>query len=389
MTESAKNVKEQISPSSKLLEIKEWINPIVVGAYPDESVLVVAKRMHQYGIGAVIVNSMNEKPVGIFTERDLLNKVVVQGKDPAQVMVKEVMTSPIETINAASPPFEIFKLFAKRDFRHLPVTLDDGRIIGVLSVRSRGFIQEICRVMSVLQNVNELKSRFLGNVSHELRTPLVSITKSASLILDNFRELQEEEISKFLKIIENQGSRLLHLIGDLLDMTALEAGKMRIEKRNVDLERIIESAIRNGEFLARRKNIKLEFVKSAEHAIVFADESRISQVLENLISNAIKFTPDGGQVMVSVGTEDALQKSMRVAVKDSGIGIPSEKLRLIFERFEQAHDPALGKPEGTGLGLSIVKEIVALHNGSVWVESEEKNGSTFYFTLPTPDTLYE
>lgn len=380
---------ESSRPSSKkALEIKEWINPVVVGAYPDETVSDVAKRMKQYGIGAVIVNSVDDKPVGIFTERDLLNKVVAAGKDPLKTLIGDVMTFPIETVNVNQAPFDIFKLFAERDFRHLPVTLDDGRIIGVLSVRSKGFIQEICRVMSVLKNVNELKSRFLANVSHELRTPLVSITKSASLMIDNFKDLPAEDATKFLKIIEGQGNRLLKLIGDLLDMTALEAGKMRIEPSNVDLGRLIDLAMKNCELLAKRKGITLGFERRVANAVVFADESRIVQVLENLISNAIKFTEDGGQIIISVCQEGKTTKSVRVAVSDSGVGIPQEKLRLIFERFEQAHDPALGKPEGTGLGLSIVKEIVALHNGDVWVESEENKGSTFYFTLPAVETVH-
>jgi signal transduction histidine kinase len=372
----------------EVARIKEWITPIVVGAYADETVLTVAKRMQQYGIGSVIVNTLEKKPVGILTERDVLNKVVAPGLDPKTILVKEIMTSPIETVNVSCSPFEVFRLFAEREFRHLPVTLDDGRIIGVLSFRSKGFIQEVCRIMSVLESVNELKSRFLANVSHELRTPLVSITKSAALLMDHTSEVNKEDALRFLKIIENQGTRLLQLIGDLLDMTALEAGKMRIERRNVDLVRLIETSMRNNELMARHKNITMSFERLTDNTTIFADESRIIQVLDNLISNAIKFTPEAGTIAISAQREESGEKSVRVAVRDTGIGIPQEKMRMIFERFEQAHDPALGKPEGTGLGLSIVKEIVSLHNGSVWVESEEKKGSTFYVTLPAAEAIY-
>jgi len=387
MTEAAKE--SSIAGQDKpILQIKGWLTPIVVGAYPEETVMTVVKRMQQFRIGSVIVNSVEQKPLGIFTERDVLNKVVAQGIDPNTTLVKEVMTSPIETINASCPPLEIFKLFADRGFRHLPVALDDGRIIGVLSLRSKGFIQEICRIMDILQNVNELKTRFLANVSHELRTPLVSITKSASLILDNYDQISREEITRFLQIIENQGNRLLRIINDLLDITALEAGRLRITKSNVDLCRVIETTIKSCELMTKRKQQKISFEKQTENTIVFADENRIVQVLDNLINNAIKFTPEGGEIIIIVSSDEQDQHILRVAVRDNGVGIPKEKLRMIFERFEQAHDPNLGKPEGVGLGLSIVKEIVTLHNGNIWVESEEKKGSTFYFTLPKPEAIY-
>src|SRR3990167_3789467 len=130
-----------------MIEIKEWVTPVVVGAYPDETVLAVVKRMRQHGIGSVIVNNMERKPLGIFTERDLLNKVIACDKDPKTTTIKEVMTSPIETVDINRPVLEVFRIFAERDFRHLPVSLEDVRIVGVLSLRSKTFIQEICRIM--------------------------------------------------------------------------------------------------------------------------------------------------------------------------------------------------------------------------------------------------
>ncbi len=366
-----------------MIEIREWVTPIVVGAYPNETIQSVAKRMQQHGIGSVIVHDKGQLPMGIFTERDLLTKVVVKGLDPAKVEVKEVMTSPIETVNINCPAFEVFKLFSDRDFRHLPVTLQDGRVVGVLSMRSKAFTQEICRMMQELQNINELKSRFLANVSHELKNPLSNISGSAALLMTNFKSMNQEEIFKFLEIIERQGNHLLKVINDLLDMTALEAGKMRIEPSYVDLNRLIDQSIRNTQIIASRKKINVSHDNSTPSYVVFADESRVIQVLDNLVSNAIKYTQEGGQVTISVTPEDANKDVVRVAIRDTGIGIAKEKLRMIFERFERAHDPTIGKVEGMGLGLTIVREIVGLHNGRIWVESEEKKGSTFYFTLPT------
>lgn len=366
-----------------MIEVKEWLTPIVVGAYPNETVEKVVKRMKQYGIGSVIVNSIDQRPVGILTERDILNKVVAEKKDPEKTLVSDVMTAPVETVNVNQPVLEVFKLFAAREFRHLPVTLDDGRIIGVLSLRSKNFIHEIIRIMGVLQSVNELKSHFLANVSHDLKTPLISITKSANILRTEMPQMKPEEVNNFLEVIERQGERLLKLISDLLDITALEAGKMRLQKRNINLLGLVDTAVKNTEVLARRKNIAITYETHTEDPVVFVDEFRIIQVLINLISNALKFTNEGGKIRIDIHKEDINKKSLRVAVSDTGIGIPKEKLRVIFERFEQAHDPHMGiKQEGTGLGLTIVKEIVGLHSGKVWVESEENKGSTFYFTLP-------
>ncbi|MBI3307601.1 MAG: CBS domain-containing protein [Candidatus Omnitrophica bacterium] len=374
-----------------MIEIKEWVTPVVIGAYPNETVIKVVKRMQQHSIGSVIVIDTEKKPLGIFTERDVLNKIVGSERDPKTTLVKDVMTSPVETVNISRPVIEVFKLFAEREFRHLPVSLDDGRIVGVLSLRSKAFIQEICRIMAMLQNVNELKSHFLANVSHELKTPLISITRSASLLLENQKntsqELKAEEIKHFLEIIERQGHHLQLLIGDLLDITALEAGKMRLNKRNIDLMPLVQQAVKNTEILADRKEIKIGIESKSPDTTIFADESRILQVLVNLIDNAIKFTPAQGQILINIHTEDPTKKSLRIAVKDTGIGIPEEKMRLIFERFEQAHDPQIGNQSGTGLGLTIVKEIVGLHSGKVWVESEENKGSTFYFTLPQTEEV--
>ncbi|MDP3920945.1 MAG: ATP-binding protein [Candidatus Omnitrophota bacterium] len=367
------------------IKIKEWLTPIVVGAYPDETVLTVTKRMHQYGIGAVIVYSTEQEPVGIFTERDVMNKIIAEERDPEKTTIKEVMTSPVETIPVGTHPMEIFKLFSERNFRHLPVALDDGRIIGVLSLRSRGFLQEVIRIMSILESVNEMKSHFLSNVSHELRSPLISMTKGASLALDHSDDLDKLEVTKILKMVESQGGRLLEIINDLLDMTALEAGKVRIEPKDIDIIDLIHESIRNNEVMSKRKLISIAFENKAASTQVYVDEGRIKQVLDNLLSNAVKFTPESGRITIVVNSEE--QNRLKVSVRDTGVGIPKDKISLIFERFEQAHDTNLGKPQGTGLGLSIVKEIVTLHNGSVWVESEEDKGATFFFTVPTSPAI--
>lgn len=363
-----------------MIQIRDWLSPIVVGGSPDETVSVIVKRMHQHGIGSVIILDNERKPLGILTERDVLNKIVAMDKNPKTTLAKEVMTSPIETISIQTPVLEVFKLFSERNYRHLPVTLEDGRIVGVLSFRSKPFIQEVCRIMTSLQTVNEMKSHFLASVSHELRTPLVSITKSASIILNDMKQMREEEIINFLKIIERQGGHLQLLINDLLDVTSLEAGKLRVYKRNLDIAKLIEQSIRNCGVLAERKQLSIRFEKNTDQTTAYVDEYRILQVLNNLLENAIQFTPEGGYIWVSIASSDG--KNLIIYVKDTGIGIPKDKLKIIFERFEKAHDPLTTSFAGVGLGLTIVKELVTLHEGMVWVESEENKGSSFYFTLP-------
>ncbi|MBI4970615.1 MAG: hybrid sensor histidine kinase/response regulator [Candidatus Omnitrophica bacterium] len=239
-----------------------------------------------------------------------------------------------------------------------------------------------------LKKLDELKSEFISSVSHEFRNPLNSIRESVELVLDGVVNANEEKGRRILEIAKTSAERLTILVNDLLDFSKLEAGKMKMEKEPADIKRIVQDAVDSMRPLAEKKRLKLEIVPPTEKIVVFADPLRIIQVLTNLISNAIKFTPEDGRIDVIAEPFDdpkpPVQK-VKVSVKDTGIGISLENLSRIFERFEQVKQPHRGKtPElqGTGLGLSICQEIVKLHQGNIWAESELGKGSTFIFTLP-------
>lgn len=239
-----------------------------------------------------------------------------------------------------------------------------------------------------LMKLDELKNEFISSVTHEFRNPLNSIRESIELVLDGLADPKEEKGKKVLAIAKNSVERLTILVNDILDFSKLEVGKMKMEKVPADVKSILEEAVDSMRAVAQKKKLKLEWKAYPEKVVVFADPLRIVQVVTNLVSNAIKFTPEEGRIEVSYEPfkdEAAPAQKVRISVKDTGIGISEENLKKIFQRFEQVKQPHKGMVpslQGTGLGLSICEEIVKLHQGQIWAESEVGKGSTFIFTLP-------
>jgi CheY-like chemotaxis protein/anti-sigma regulatory factor (Ser/Thr protein kinase) len=225
---------------------------------------------------------------------------------------------------------------------------------------------------------NRTKDEFLATLSHELRTPLSAILGWSHLVRTG--KLDEPQMSRALETIERNARSQSQLIDDLLDVSRIITGKLQIEPRPVDLCAVIADAIEGVRPALEAKNIQLETGLEAAGSFVSGDATRLQQVFWNLLSNAIKFTPEGGDVSVKA-TQAGEQ--VRVSVSDSGIGISSEFLPHIFDRFRQADGSTTRVHGGLGLGLSIVKHLVQLHAGEVTVESDGKNqGATFIISLP-------
>ncbi len=231
------------------------------------------------------------------------------------------------------------------------------------------------------KEIEGLKAQFMANVSHELRTPLVAIEKSVSLILSKSTGDISPAQNEFLSIAERNLKRLTLLINDLLDLSKLEARKAAISPETTNLEELITDSVESLNNWAASKSVKLNKSVSADLPAVQVDPNKIIQVLNNLIGNAIKFTPENGSITVEAG-RDQQEGMVRVAVVDTGVGIAGEDLVKIFDKFYQSRDKNASDIKGTGIGLAIVKEIVELHKGRVWVESEKGKGSHFIFTLP-------
>ncbi|MEX2012897.1 MAG: ATP-binding protein, partial [Candidatus Levyibacteriota bacterium] len=228
------------------------------------------------------------------------------------------------------------------------------------------------------KNIAQIKEDFTNMMVHELRAPLTAIKDSSELILTDQDRLQKEEREKFLKIINKQSGVLLDQIGQVLDAAKIEAGRFTIQRSQQDLKKIIDERIETFKLQAQKQNISLiENVKELPNISV--DPLRISQVLNNLLSNSLKFTPSGGTVTISAKLETGL---IQIFVTDTGIGIPGDLQEDIFSKFFQVASPTPGLKKGTGLGLYLVKGIVEAHGGKVFVESKEGQGTTISFTLP-------
>ena len=228
------------------------------------------------------------------------------------------------------------------------------------------------------EQLEKLRSEFLGMVTHELKTPLTAIKGSAATALGSRRLLSAEENRELFQIIDEQADRLRDLADDLLDMTRIEAGSLSVRPEPVDLQAILEEAratlIRTGSL----HEIRLELPDGLP--AVAADRARVVQVLTNLLDNAAKFSPATAPIIM---TAEGDSVHVTVHVRDQGQGIPKEKLPLLFKKFSRLHDDAVQKLSGTGLGLAICKGIVEAHGGRMWAESAgEGQGSTFSFTLP-------
>jgi two-component system phosphate regulon sensor histidine kinase PhoR len=228
-----------------------------------------------------------------------------------------------------------------------------------------------------LKQLERTREEFVANVSHELRTPLSLIKGYVETLLDGASG-NPEVAGRFLKIIERNTQRLDLLIQDLLTISALEAGRMKLNPQPVALRTLVEKIFTDLKPPADNKNITL--VNQLPELIATADASRLEQVLANLVDNAIKYGRAQGHVTVcGKKREDG---KVEMFVQDDGPGIPTEALDRIFERFYRVDKARSREQGGTGLGLSIVKHIVQAHGGEVWVKSEPGKGATFFFTLP-------
>ncbi len=269
------------------------------------------------------------------------------------------------------------------------VPLGDEEVLILLRDITRRKLSEIALVKAKerAEESDKLKMAFLSNMSHEIRTPMNAIIGFSEIL--EFPDITDEEKSEFLYQIKSNGRLLLNLINDILDLSKIEAGQLEIHTTSFEINKILHDIYLNFENEKVLKNkaglsINLEKPKNITNVFIYSDEYRFKQILFNLMGNALKFTEKGS---ITLGYQ-IKGKYALIYVKDTGIGIPSDKLDLVFQRFRQVDDSSTRTFGGAGLGLTITKNLVEAMGGKIWVESKEKNGSEFYFTLPltNPET---
>jgi signal transduction histidine kinase len=238
-----------------------------------------------------------------------------------------------------------------------------------------------------LRKLDELKSDFVAVVSHELRTPLTSVIAYSETLLQGRVGALTSQQQHFVEVIRQGAYEQLRIVDDLLDLSRLESGRMTFRLEETFLAPIVEEVLQTATPMAESKNQRLINQVPAGLPLIRADPDRVRQVLLNLVSNGVKFTPPEGRI--TVAAEVVASDAVQVAVHDTGIGIAPEHQHLIFEKFTQVEKPLTRQHRGIGLGLPIARVLVELHGGRIWVESTPGQGSTFYFTLPLAKRIDE
>jgi two-component system phosphate regulon sensor histidine kinase PhoR len=256
-----------------------------------------------------------------------------------------------------------------------PVRNDVGETIGSVTV-----IQDI----SHLKELDKMKSEFIAMVTHELRTPIAAVEQQLTVILNKMAGEITEKQEQLLQRAKERTKGLLNLIKDLLDLSKIEAGKMVQYKEPLALQEVVQRVVDLMRVEAENKKIDLQFSSSPKVSLINADRNSMEGIFTNLISNAIKYTPEGGKVWVTLGDEGGFVKA---TVSDTGIGLKKEDIPRIFDKFYRVKTTETRQIVGTGLGLSIVKSIIDAHLGSISVESEEGGGTTFTVLFPRESNL--
>lgn len=311
------------------------------------------------------INPSAEKMLGV-EKNELSDFETFCGKIGVEVSMDDIITNKEETRKEWELEFNDMIISA----HFAPYRTDFNKTEGVVAV-----LQDITKQ----QKLDRSRRAFVADVSHELRTPLTNIKSYSETLLD--AEIEDKEISKnFLGVINSEADRMTRLVTDLLVLSRLEHTEDALKLAPCDVQSLVGQIVETMSISAQKSKLTLTYVKGTEAENIMVDRDKINQVVVNIISNAIKYTPEGGTISVLCGSRE---NSLYISVSDTGMGIPEKDLPMIFDRFYRVDKARSRKQGGTGLGLAIAKEIVEAHKGSISIDSEYGKGTTVTVNLPT------
>jgi signal transduction histidine kinase len=372
----------------------------IVTLSSDLPVSQVAKVMAEERIGTAMMADGNGRLIGILSERDIIRCIAGRG-DIAGLPASALMSRSLITCTPDTDLEDVLTLMSEHTIRHLPVVVGN-EVVGLISVRDvldlqrELFIADMERrkqteaAMRQAKEEAELasrtKSEFLANMSHELKTPLNAIVGfSDTLKLEAFGPLGSPQNRDFIAAIHKSGQHLLEIINDILDISRIETGARQPVDGRVDISRMMESCRRLINERAQTADIDVSTGLGSWTGEILGDERMIKQMLMNLLTNAVKFTPRGGRVTLHamVGTDGGLA----LAVSDTGIGIARENIEKVLEPFSQIDGSLSRKFEGTGLGLALVNAMMQVHGGTVEIDSAPGEGTSVTLHFPPTRVL--
>lgn len=330
-------------------------------SFHHELILKANRDVPIYFSGAIIEN--NIIILGSVTRIDLFRFLI------------EIMSINNELINTIRDNEKIKKISQK------PTTIINTLYFNEMSRLNNELIdmqRELQKKNNELAQLNSLKNQFLGMAAHDLRNPLGYIIKFSEFLEDEKSNLSPEQID-FIEQIKFSSTYMLNLVTDLLDVSVIETGELNLRLETLDFVFLINNYLSHNKILAEKKYIKMYFNTSIHSLKLKLDRMKIEQVIDNLITNAIKYSYPYSEIEIGLILE---REFITFFVKDQGQGILEDELNLLFKPFKKTSSKTTAGEKSTGLGLYIVKRIVEAHNGKIWVTSEYKNGSTFYFSLP-------
>ena len=339
------------------------------GGFFSADTLVIGQPMYYWNnyMGTIILTS------SMTFKQDIQNRMLSTTFVPFLILMLIAMIALMLMSNSLLKPI--------REIIKTSKSYAQGNFNARVNVTANNEFGELARYMEEmadeLSRSNEYRKSFISNISHDFRSPLTSIKGYIEAMLDGTIPLEKHE--KYLGIVLNEAQRLTKLTQGLLELNNFDSFDLQLDKSNFDIRDIITPTINTFEKRCNDRGIFLDSVFLTDNTIVYADRTKIQQVIYNLVDNAIKFTPEGRQIRVQVTEKN---DKIYTSVKDEGVGIPKESQKKVFERFYKT-DPSRGKDKtGTGLGLAITKEIIKAHGEQITLTSEEGEGSEFIFSLP-------